>query len=107
MSATPVIDHRSINDIYQQAKNLAAIYCPEWECPDWGASSQDPGFVLLKLTARLGETERVPALSGGDQIGTRFQPVEGSRFEEIPHTFDDIMAILPAVIEVHRAGESG
>lgn len=58
--ASPILDPRSADDIYQQALVLAKAYCPEWS-GDWPATldaaavDQDPGLVLLNLFSLLGK----------------------------------------------------
>ncbi|MDH4233464.1 MAG: hypothetical protein OEW04_15715, partial [Nitrospirota bacterium] len=53
----PLIDERKVQQIYEQALELAKKYCPEWS--NVKGSTQDPddlGIVLLKLFSKLTET---------------------------------------------------
>ncbi len=52
----PKIDPRKAKDIYDQAKGLAKIYCPEWENAAQEVADEDIGIALLQLFAKLSET---------------------------------------------------
>lgn len=52
----PKIDLRKAKDIYDQAKGLAKIYCPEWENVGKEVADEDIGIALLQLFSKLSET---------------------------------------------------
>ncbi len=84
---TPKIDSRTAKELYDQALNLAKVYCPEWN-----PSADEFGSVLLKLCARLGEIvigqmNRIPEkqlLAFYDFIGMDHLPAMVSK---VPLTF--------------------
>lgn len=47
----PKIDQRGAEQIYEQAKKLGGVYCPEWQ-----SDEKDLEIVLLKLFSKLAET---------------------------------------------------
>lgn len=84
----PLIDPRKSQQIYEQARKLATIYCKEWgnaalDNPD----RDDPGIVMLRLFSRLseiviGQINRIPEkhlLAFYDFIGIDHLPPSASR----------------------------
>ena len=89
----PLIDERKVQQIYEQALELAKKYCPEWS--NVKGSTQDPddlGIVLLKLFSKLTETvigqvNRIPEkhlLAFYDFIGIDHMPPAAAN---VPLTF--------------------
>ncbi|MCG7851655.1 MAG: hypothetical protein MIO92_03960, partial [Methanosarcinaceae archaeon] len=98
---TPVLDHRTSRDIYQQALELARHYCPELAIPDDDNyfDPEDPGLVILKLFSKrteflINQLNKIPDkhrlafldFAGMDLLPARpskvpltFFPSEGSR----------------------------
>ncbi len=84
----PKIDGRRSRQVYEQARRLARIYCPEWEgLPGRAYKEDDPGVVLLKLFSRLvetviGQVNRIPEkhlLAFYDFIGIDHMPPAAAR----------------------------
>ena len=70
MSANPpVLDHRTAEEIYAQAVELAKYYCRGWASEQWRHGhfdAADPGLVILKLFSHLAadlfeHLNRIPA----------------------------------------------
>ena len=50
--SAPILDNRTFQELFEQARNRIPLYLPEWT--DWNES--DPGITLLQLHAWLTET---------------------------------------------------